>query len=278
MTHAFDSGTDNPEICSLLEQYPGEDVYPTADFRTEWGPVFYRGRLDGSARIVVIGQDPAAHEAIARRILVGEAGQRVQAFLSRLGITTSYVMVNAFLYSVYGQGGGARHDDDPAIAEYRNKWLDALMTKKIEGVVSFGQLADKAYKQWLATPNGKKFEKIVYSTARHPTYPVSASASGQKTKAEATADMLTTWNAALEKLHAALKHPDVEVSLSLYGDTLEDGDVVEIPDLDMPAGTPVWMRSLKSWATRMGDDAREKRATIRVRVPTAFRTWPEIGD
>jgi len=31
---------------------------------------------------------------------VGEAGQRVQGFLSRLGIDRSYVMVNAFLYSV----------------------------------------------------------------------------------------------------------------------------------------------------------------------------------
>ena len=66
--------------------------------------------------MVVIGQDPAQHEAVTRRILVGAAGQRLQGFLAKLGITTSYVMVNTFLYSVYGQGGGERHADDPAIA------------------------------------------------------------------------------------------------------------------------------------------------------------------
>lgn len=276
MAHAFDSGTYPSEIRTLFEEYPGAEVYPLIDFRTEWGPIFHRGRLDGSARIVVIGQDPAAHEAIARRILVGEAGQRVQGFLARLGVTESYVMVNAFLYSVYGQGGGARHDDDPLIAEYRNKWFDAVMTKKVEGVVAFGQLADKAFDQWLQTPNGKKFDKVAYVTARHPTYPVSASASGQKTKAEATADMLQTWNAALQVLHSVLKHPDEEVPLKLYSDELADDDVVEIPEFDLPPGTPEWMRSLKSWASRTGDDAREKRATIQVRIPAIYRTWPDI--
>jgi hypothetical protein len=276
MAHEFDSGPTSSQIGELFETYPGEEIYPIEDFRTEWGPIFHRGRLDGTARIVVIGQDPAAHEAIARRILVGEAGQRVQGFLARLGITRSYVMVNAFLYSVYGQGGGARHDDDPAIAEYRNKWFDAVIGSKVEGVVAFGQLADKAYQQWLLTPHGKGFSDVAYATARHPTYPVSASSSGQKTKAEATADMLLTWNAALETLHAAVKHPDKKVPLSLYGDELTDDDVIEIPERDMPAGTPEWMRSLKSWASRVGDDTREKRATIQVRVPTMYRTWPDI--
>ena len=68
------------------------------------GPLFHRGRLDGSARVLVVGQDPAQHESVTRRILVGAAGQRTQGFLARLGIDSSYVMVNAFLCSVFGQG------------------------------------------------------------------------------------------------------------------------------------------------------------------------------
>jgi uracil-DNA glycosylase len=68
-----------------------------------WGPVYYRGRLDGTARVIVIGQDPAASENVARRILVGSAGQRVQGFLRKLGLTRSYIMVNTFLYSLKGQ-------------------------------------------------------------------------------------------------------------------------------------------------------------------------------
>ena len=68
------------------------------------------------AHVLVLGQDPATHEAISRRILVGEAGQRVQGLLAKVGLSTGYVLVNTFLYSVYGQGGGERHADDPAIA------------------------------------------------------------------------------------------------------------------------------------------------------------------
>src|ERR671919_314137 len=117
MTHLFDPGYGRKPFSTLVANYPGSDVYPPKDFRVEWGPIFHRGRLDGSARVVVIGQDPGAHESIARRILVGEAGQRVQGFLAKLGIEKSYVLVNAFLYSVYGQGGGQRHKDASAIAE-----------------------------------------------------------------------------------------------------------------------------------------------------------------
>ena len=44
-----------------------------------------------------------------RRILVGEAGHRTQGLLAKLGIDRSYLMVNTFLYSVYGQAGGEQH-------------------------------------------------------------------------------------------------------------------------------------------------------------------------
>jgi hypothetical protein len=138
-SHQFDPGYVQEPFRSLCEDYPGAETYPAEDFRVEWGPVFHRGRLDGSARVVVIGQDPAQHEVITRRILVGAAGQRTQGFLAKLGIETSYTMVNTFLYSVYGQGGGERHADDPAIAAYRNRWLDALLVDgQVEAVVASG--------------------------------------------------------------------------------------------------------------------------------------------
>jgi hypothetical protein len=41
----------------------------------------------------VIGQDPAQHETIVRRILVGEAGRRLQGFLAKLGVTKSYTLI-----------------------------------------------------------------------------------------------------------------------------------------------------------------------------------------
>jgi hypothetical protein len=66
---------------------------------------------------------------------------------------------------------------------------------------------------------------------------------------------------------------------------MEDADLAPIPEADLPAGLPPWMRSLKAWATRTAtgsaalptateeqkDEAR--RATIVVAVPTKERPW-----
>ncbi len=59
MTHAFDPGPVGEPYASLIGAYPGADIYPADSFRVEWGPIFHRGRLDGTARLLVIGQDPA---------------------------------------------------------------------------------------------------------------------------------------------------------------------------------------------------------------------------
>lgn len=67
MTHPFDPGYVREPFASLCAEHPGADVYPAADFRVEWGPVFHRGRLDGTARVLGIGQAPGAHEVIVRR-------------------------------------------------------------------------------------------------------------------------------------------------------------------------------------------------------------------
>lgn len=66
------------------------------------GTHFHPGRLDNTAHVLVIGQDLAQHEGVVRRILVGEVGRRLQGFLAKLGVDTSYLLVNTLLYSVYG--------------------------------------------------------------------------------------------------------------------------------------------------------------------------------
>ena len=68
MAIAFDRGYYKQPFIKLVSEYPADDIYPVADFRVEWGPIFHRGRLDGSARILIIGQDPAQHEVVARRV------------------------------------------------------------------------------------------------------------------------------------------------------------------------------------------------------------------
>lgn len=257
----------------LVLSYPDESVYPADSFRVEWGPIFHRGRLDGSARVLVIGQDPATHETITRRILVGEAGQRTQGLLARLGVTRSYVFVNTFLYSVYGQGGGSRHIADPAITRYRNRWIDAIVKdQQIEAIITLGQLADQAYQSWRTTPLGAA-SGAAYVTVRHPTYPESASRSGSVTKTEAFGRLCQSWNDALDVLEGVVTADD-PVPLRHYGSTITADDLAPIPDIDLPPGLPPWMGDLDAWAGRTGADTQTKRATITVTVPTRFRTWP----
>ena len=282
MSHTFCPGYVQPPFDELVADYPGADVYPSKDFRTEWGPIFHRGRLDGSARVLILGQDPATHETITRRILVGEAGQRVQGLLARLGITTSYVMVNTFLYSVFGQAGGAHHATDEAIGRYRRRWLDALLLppqaggvgQHVTAVITLGTLAKTAFTDWSST-QPEAAARLHWAAVRHPTYPESASASGAITLAAATAALLADWNHALPGLREHVD-PDQPVAEKLYADTWQDGDLAAIPEADLPPGSPPWWRSLKAWAARTGTTAQQKRATITVTVPTDARDWPPL--
>ncbi|HJY81178.1 MAG TPA: uracil-DNA glycosylase family protein, partial [Candidatus Binatia bacterium] len=247
----FDPGYGTEPFHTLCADYPGADVYPPARFRVEWGPIFHRGRLDGSARVVVIGQDPAQHETIVRRILVGEAGRRLQGFLAKLGITQSYVLINTFLYSVYGNVTVAVRKH-PELIAYRNRWLDTLLVgQQVEAVVTLGSLAAEAWQLWKATPQGQA-ATVAVAAITHPTQPESSSKGDKKMLAAAIKAMLRNWNLGLQQLAPAIQHPDQVTQLVLYGDTFQDGDRVPIPEGDFPAGLPAWMHQNDGWARRVG--------------------------
>jgi uracil-DNA glycosylase len=272
MAIRFDAGYADPRFAALVEEYPGEDAYPAEHYRVEWGPIFHRGRLDGTARVLVIGQDPGEHETIVRRILVGQAGRRIQGFLARLGITRSYVMINAFVYSVYGSADGGTAQQKQRRIAYRNRWLDALLrgSSRVEAVVALGVEAEEAYNTWkgaLAQPVQHVFRRIT-----HPTAPEGSG--GEIT----TAALLQNWNAALQVLRPAVQHPDVPATAGAYGPTWGPNDRPELPDFDFPAGLPAWMREPVRWTRRRAVDGPgttedRKRATIVVQVPEQFRPW-----
>jgi len=276
--HPFDPGPVHEPFAGLAREYPGAETYPPKDFRVEWGPIFHRGRLDGSARILVLGQDPGQHESIGRRILVGEAGQRVQGFLAKLGVDSGYVMLNAFLYSVFGQGGGERHKADQAIIDYRHRWLDAVLSGgDVDAVVAFGHLAHDALDRWLATPAAQGADLATERLA-HPTKPEASSKGNAAKRAAAMKEMLGEWNPALERLDERLGARAPAHPLEPYADDLRPEDLAAIPEADMPEGAPPWMRSLKGWAARKGDTAEAKRATVVVTVPKGERPWSPIED
>jgi len=271
MSRPFDPGYLAEPFLTLCANYPEADVYPADQFRIEWGPIFHRGRLDGSARVLVIGQDPAQHETIVRRILVGEAGRRIQGLLAKIGVTRSYVFVNAYLYSVYGSVK-AKTRKDPRLIDYRNRWFDALLVgSQVEAVVALGQAADEAWRLWKAS-SAAQSAAVAYAAVTHPTQPESSS-KGEKVKlAAATKKLLQNWNTALQALSPSVQHPDVATPLAFYGDKWADGDRVAIPESDFPAGLPAWMHEQDGWAKRAGADDLAKRRNITLTVPTGIVT------
>ncbi|ORW88918.1 uracil-DNA glycosylase [Mycobacterium sp. IEC1808] len=267
MPQTFDPGYVGEPFLTLCDQAPAAPVYPYDAFRVEWGPIFHRGRLDGTARLLCIGQDPAQHEAVVRRILVGTAGHRVQGFLAKLGLDRSYVMVNTFLYSVYGQSGGNQHVSDPPIVQYRNRWLSALLAQgAIEAVVAFGSLADQAWREFLQDPANAAYKALAYQHVPHPTSPEGTGGTPAQIAAATTA-MLVQWNAALQVLRSAVTQPDAARQFVPYGATFLPAELPPIPAFDLPAGTPAWMQGDSGWATRTGTTAALKRRTITVEVP-----------
>jgi hypothetical protein len=161
------------------------------------------------------------------------------------------------------------------VAAYRHAWLDALLVgRRVDAVLAFGRIADRAFNSWSETAGGQAVS-AAYRSVPHPTYPESASAAGQKTKAEAMREMLAAWNDALQSLRPSICHPEVGDGPIPYGEELRPDDLAPIPDIDLPPGVPVWMRSLEAWAARLGPDEETKRATVVVTVPPGHRPWAQ---
>ena len=259
MITPFDTGPTG-KFRTLCQDYPDDTVYKGADgFRALWGPIFYRGRANGTARLLVIGQDPAQTEAVTRRILSGQAGRRVQGFVEKLGMSQRYLMINAFLYGIYNQNMALPHLNDAAIQAYRHKWLDAAFAGgKIQAVVTFGNPARDAWIAYKATPNGQGVTAF-HQKALHPTADKPGGSISRK-------DLLDNWNVALQKLHANIPTPDVNKPLVLYGNDFATAELPEIPSRDLPMGIPAWMRTVDFWA-KMSVTPGTQRANITVEVP-----------
>ena len=272
MTTDFCPGYPAP-YDALVADYPDVSVYPADGFRVEWGPIFHRGRLDGSASVLVLGQDPAVLETVARRILVGTAGQRTQGLLTKLGMTRSYTMVNTYLYSVWGQGAANRHVDDPLIAAYRGRWLTALIAHNdIRAVLTLGTLAATAFTAWQATADGAAFTGQ-HAALIHPTYPESASASWADHQGRSHQTAAGELERRDTGCHGGNPETRPAADRCALRRRVHPADLTPIPAGDLPAGLPAWMRGARSWAIRTGVDPDTKRATITITVPPDARPW-----
>ena len=129
------------------------------DETTFWyafGPVLYRGRLDGTARVLGIASDPGPAECLpfARRALVGDSGQKTQGFFAKLGLTRSYVLVNGFAVALRPSQktkGMKILEEHPAIRAARHALYDGLLAGgALQAIIAFGGVAHRAYDLWAA--------------------------------------------------------------------------------------------------------------------------------
>jgi uracil-DNA glycosylase len=199
--------------------------HPSNRFRLAYGCVYYRGRLDDTARVMIVGQDPACDEIIAQRCFVGRSGQCLQGLLTKLGITCSYTMLNTFLYSVFDQFDNELENislEEP-ILRYRNQWFDRIIARNpIEAIVTIGAGARHAVEHWPSRPVNIPVFNLIHPAA--PEWLV-----------------LPNWNQALPDMQAAInKDDDGVVDTTLYGEAFTQEDRAPIPRFDLPFGIPSW--------------------------------------
>jgi len=198
-------------------------------FWYDWGPVFYRGRLTRKARFLGIASDPGPTERVVGRTLVGDAGQRVQGFLDKLGLTQSYVLVNAFPVAVHpGDVSKAKPLlSDPDQLAWRNRFYDLVTGPDLEAIVAFGGNAHLALDLWDSKPEVPTFK------VSHPSN-------------HTEANLLNQWRAAIPDLRAVVTpDPDGSASGPNYGSKFIESHYRPIPKADLPFGLPDWV----------GDDA-----------------------
>ena len=220
----------------------------TPDYETEvgdpttfwyaFGPVLYRGRLDGSARVLCIASDPGPSECLpfARRTLIGDSGQKTQGFLSKLGLRRSYVLVNAFAVAMRPskKTSGLRVlRTNAAIMAARHGLYDRLLGgTKLQAIIAFGEIAQAAYDVWaLSNPDVKAVRSFKLA---HPAA-VDRDASGDD-------EALRGWAKAIKSLRAIVT-PDIDGDPKSpnFGDYFTEIDYARIPRWDLPSAAPIYV-------------------------------------
>ncbi|TIC88980.1 hypothetical protein E8D34_00145 [Nocardioides sp. GY 10113] len=194
-------------------------------FWYDWGPVFYRGRLNGTARVLGIASDPGPTERLVARTLVGDAGQRVQGFLAKIGLTSTYALVNAFPWAVHPSDSSRARKllKDPDQLRWRNRFYDLVTDARLEAIVAFGQNAQAALDLWTTAPDVPVFR------IPHPS-------------SDDAAVLAARWREAVTALRGLLApDPGGEQSAPNYGAALVEADYAPIPAADLPYGVPVWI-------------------------------------
>ena len=224
---SVDLGHDRgPDLAwtAFFQQAP-LDVYQAhpSDFRLDFGPVWYRGRLDGTARVLIIGQDPAANE------LCGPSNFRGRLRPAHPGISgqtrdrprlhhDQYLSLPGFRPVLPTQRPVPRppHPGGSAM-----DLLDRIVKRNpIEAVIAVGTAGKDAVENW---PNP---EAVPWQHIQHPS-------------ARDHAALFASWNTGVSALRALVEpEQGVVPDMTNYGADWTDADHRPVPRRDLPFGMP----------------------------------------
>jgi hypothetical protein len=167
----------------------------------------------------------------------------VQGFLHKLGLTRSYVCVNAFAYALMpshaGEAAPLLHDPDQVA--WRNTLLDEITGPGLQAIIAFGVQGHAALDLWPGHPGVKRLA-LPHPSSRDPKALVDA------------------WRTAIATLRAMVT-PDADghPAAANYGPIFLETDYQRVPLRDLPFGVPAFL----------GDDAwsRKKHSNTSVERP-----------
>jgi DNA uptake protein ComE-like DNA-binding protein/uracil-DNA glycosylase len=141
-------------------------------FRYTMGPPFYRGRLDNTIRVLVMGQEGATDEALVHRAFIGGTGQKVQSFLNSIGITKSYICINTFVYSIFEQYDQFTTElaESGPIKDHRNQLIEKVYNEaNLRLILTFGNAAKRSIEIWRDEVHGGKLPaNVKWAHMLHP--------------------------------------------------------------------------------------------------------------
>jgi uracil-DNA glycosylase len=149
----------------------GRAVVGREAFRWHHGPMFFRGRLDGSAKVLVVGQEGAQDESLSHRSFTGGTGARMQYLLRFVGFDRSYLFLNSFVYPIFGQYTPdlrpLAQDPRSPIAVHRNRVFDkAVLDGDIRLVIAVGRAAKESVASWIESHGGSAQPESLQTATR----------------------------------------------------------------------------------------------------------------
>jgi hypothetical protein len=224
---AFDPGPSKAWVDTFLATPPLATVLqeaaaqPLTDFAT---PVWYRGKINGGSKILVVGQGQGVDGVVGGRAMIGDDGQHVEHLMDNVGAGSDYLVIQPYPYVVSKGEDVAKLAMTSSLTKFRNEILQKIVKENgVKAVITLGQLGKDAFEKAATGFTGPVIELPQIDE------------SGAHTK----------WNAAIDRLKneaAAIGLQNGKFQTYASADAFKNARRA-IPRDHLPYGKPLWFGS-----------------------------------